>query len=103
MLLFLILSVCDGGCTVTVGREVSRKPTRVSLKWDQDGEVIRVAKASGSIIPIPPRNRDEPAPEVGPKDTTPEKALEKTYDYDKDVEAMRLLRQTMTKYNHRLH
>ena len=35
-----------------------------------------------------------------PKDTEPEDALEKTYNYRADVEAIRLARQSMTKYNH---
>ena len=39
--------------------------------------------------------------EEGPKDTPPEVALRKTYDYQADKDAMRLARLTMTKYNYR--
>lgn len=37
--------------------------------------------------------------EEGPKDTSPELALRKSYDYQEDKDAMRLARLTMTKYN----
>ena len=43
---------------------------------------------------------DEAEAREGPKDTSPEKALERTYDYEKDVQAMRIARQAMTKYNY---
>lgn len=39
--------------------------------------------------------------EEGPKDTPPEIALKKTYDYNADKDAMRLARLTMTKFNYR--
>eukprot|EP00427_Karlodinium_veneficum_P027994 CAMPEP_0169208408 /NCGR_PEP_ID=MMETSP1016-20121227/14113_1 /TAXON_ID=342587 /ORGANISM="Karlodinium micrum, Strain CCMP2283" /LENGTH=122 /DNA_ID=CAMNT_0009285775 /DNA_START=171 /DNA_END=539 /DNA_ORIENTATION=+ len=83
---------------------VYRKSTRVGLQFGEDGEVTRISKLSGRVIPWPDSSADmqkEP-PEYleGPKDTFPEKALEKTYDYHADAEAIRLARLAMTKYNH---
>eukprot|EP00389_Voromonas_pontica_P001344 GDKH01002013.1.p1 GENE.GDKH01002013.1~~GDKH01002013.1.p1 ORF type:complete len:209 (+),score=16.79 GDKH01002013.1:53-679(+) len=79
--------------------------TRVALKYTDEGEPIRIAKKTNTVIPWPEkvtreRNTSE-APE-GPKDTSPEIALRKTYDYAQDVEALRIARQTMSKYNRTL-
>ncbi|KAK2195399.1 bifunctional Ribosomal protein L26-L24 [Babesia duncani] len=73
--------------------------TRVSIKF-YDGEPLRVSKKSGYVIPWPKRKpKEEPDLEQGPKDTDPEVALKKTFDYHKDVESMNVLRQTMEKFN----
>ncbi|CAJ1348050.1 unnamed protein product [Effrenium voratum] len=78
------------------------RPTRVGLTFTEDGEAIRISKLSGHIIPWPdpPKHmQKEEEHEEGPKDTPPEIALRKTYDYHEDKDAMRLARLTMTKYN----
>eukprot|EP00929_Paragymnodinium_shiwhaense_P066354 TRINITY_DN33275_c0_g1_i1.p1 TRINITY_DN33275_c0_g1~~TRINITY_DN33275_c0_g1_i1.p1 ORF type:complete len:207 (-),score=50.95 TRINITY_DN33275_c0_g1_i1:70-690(-) len=82
---------------------VHRKPTKVGLTFTEGGDAIRVSKLSGRVIPWPDRLTTETEPqkwEDGPKDTPPEKALEKTYDYKADNEAIRLARLAMTKYNY---
>jgi len=78
------------------------KPTRVKWQMLEGGDMQRVAKRSGSVIPMPEAARkilDTSNYIDGPKDTPPEVALEKTYNYFADVEKMRLIRQTLTKYN----
>mmetsp|Transcript_6638 Transcript_6638/g.16254 ORF Transcript_6638/g.16254 Transcript_6638/m.16254 type:complete len:207 (+) Transcript_6638:99-719(+) len=79
---------------------VERKPTKVTLQFMPNGKVIRISKLTGNIIPWPDAP-EEPAPDVqdGPKDTDPDKALERTYDYAVDQEAVRLARLALTKYN----
>ncbi|NXD88861.1 RM24 protein, partial [Halcyon senegalensis] len=60
-----------------------RKPTEVSWRYTEEGERVRVSLRSGRIIPLPPRQRpDGVVPEQwieGPKDTSVEDALDKTY------------------------
>mmetsp|Transcript_35699 Transcript_35699/g.57512 ORF Transcript_35699/g.57512 Transcript_35699/m.57512 type:complete len:202 (-) Transcript_35699:65-670(-) len=79
------------------------RPTRVGLTFTEEGDAIRISHLTGHVIPWPdpPKSFSKDAPEYvdGPKDTPPDKALEKTYDYHADNEAMRLARLTMTKYN----
>mmetsp|Transcript_32900 Transcript_32900/g.61660 ORF Transcript_32900/g.61660 Transcript_32900/m.61660 type:complete len:199 (-) Transcript_32900:99-695(-) len=80
------------------------RPTRVGLTFTEDGDAIRISHLTGHIIPWPdvPKHlqpRDEAQVE-GPKDTPPETALRKTYDYHADKEALRLARLAMTKYNY---
>mmetsp|Transcript_31917 Transcript_31917/g.68771 ORF Transcript_31917/g.68771 Transcript_31917/m.68771 type:complete len:187 (+) Transcript_31917:56-616(+) len=80
------------------------RPTRVGLTFTEDGDAIRISKASGHVIPWPDPPKYltlEEEHEEGPKDTPPEVALRKTYDYQADKDAMRLARLTMTKYNYR--
>ncbi|OEH78691.1 ribosomal protein rpl24 [Cyclospora cayetanensis] len=55
---------------------ISEKPTRLALRRDDKG------------LPAP-----------GPKDTPKEKALERTYDYAKEVATMDAIRFMMSKYN----
>ncbi|EER04991.1 hypothetical protein Pmar_PMAR023132, partial [Perkinsus marinus ATCC 50983] len=58
----------------------------------------RVAKQSGTVIPFPDRSSlvaDWSDYKAGPKDTPPEIAMEKSYNYKEDVQAMKILRQTM--------
>ena len=81
------------------------KMTKVGLTFEEEGHPIRISKVSGNVIPWPESTAKgdlDPAkhPE-GPKDTTPEQALRKTYDYRNDAEAIRLARLAMTKYNRR--
>jgi ribosomal protein L24 len=63
----------------------------------------RVSKKSGTIIPWPRKDvnptRVNPNATTGPKDTEVEHALEKTFDYHKDVETMKLVRAALSKYN----
>ncbi|CAE7285592.1 MRPL24 [Symbiodinium necroappetens] len=80
------------------------RPTRVGLTFTEDGDAIRISHLTGHIIPWPDlpkhmQKRDEDQVE-GPKDTPPEVALRKTYDYHADKEALRLARLAMTKYNY---
>ncbi|NXP03925.1 RM24 protein, partial [Thinocorus orbignyianus] len=60
-----------------------RKPTEVEWRYTEEGERVRVSLRSGRIIPLPLRQRrDGIVPEQwidGPKDTTAEDALDKTY------------------------
>merc|ERR1719215_730129 len=82
---------------------VHRKPTCVGLMFTENGDAIRISKLSGRVIPWPDLPEDSQQEKIdheeGPKDTSPEKALEKTYDFRADAEALRLARLTMTKYN----
>ena len=79
--------------------------TRVSVKTNDSGEQVRISTKSGSTIPWPDKKWSFRKREAidGPKDTPPELALEKTYDYQQDVAAMKLVRQTMKKYNYDFH
>merc|ERR1719499_686871 len=74
------------------------RPTRVGLTFTEDGDAIRISHLTGHVIPWPdpPKHlQKEPAEyDDGPKDTEPEIALRKTYDYHADNEAMRLARLT---------
>mmetsp|Transcript_129722 Transcript_129722/g.252699 ORF Transcript_129722/g.252699 Transcript_129722/m.252699 type:complete len:199 (-) Transcript_129722:60-656(-) len=82
---------------------VENTPTRIGLTFTEQGEVIRLSHRTGRVIPWPddPRDKKELQQHTdGPKDTPPEKALEKTYDYHADNEAVRLARLAMAKYNY---
>ncbi|KAM9294033.1 large ribosomal subunit protein uL24m [Gastrophryne carolinensis] len=60
-----------------------RKPTEVEWRYTEEGERVRVSVRSGRIIPKPVfQRRDGIIPEQwkdGPKDTSVEDALERTY------------------------
>lgn len=60
-----------------------RRPTEVEWRHTEEGERVRVSLRTGRIIPKPiPERRDGIVPEQwkdGPKDTSPEDTLEKTY------------------------
>ncbi|XP_027598269.1 39S ribosomal protein L24, mitochondrial [Pipra filicauda] len=60
-----------------------RKPTEVEWRYTEEGERVRVSLRSGRILPVPPQpRRDGIVPENwidGPKDTSVEDALAKTY------------------------
>ncbi|RLV87518.1 hypothetical protein DV515_00015651 [Chloebia gouldiae] len=60
-----------------------RKPTEVEWRYTEEGERVRVSLRSGRILPVPPQPRqDGIVPEQwidGPKDTSKEDALAKTY------------------------
>ncbi|UKK02266.1 50S ribosomal protein L24 [Theileria orientalis] len=74
--------------------------TRVTIKYTPDNKPLRVSKKSGYVIPWPEKKKREPREVVeGEKDTKPEEALRRTYNYHKDILSMNLLRQTMSKYN----
>mmetsp|Transcript_33687 Transcript_33687/g.60967 ORF Transcript_33687/g.60967 Transcript_33687/m.60967 type:complete len:199 (+) Transcript_33687:36-632(+) len=81
------------------------RPTRVGLTFTEDGDAVRISHLTGHVIPWPdpPKHLQKEAQEWddGPKDTPPEIALKKTYDYHADNEALRLARLTMTKYNYK--
>jgi hypothetical protein len=55
------------------------------------------------LLPWPKKDvsptRVKPNATTGPKDTPVEYALEKTYDYAKDVATMKAVREALTKYN----
>lgn len=64
--------------------------------------VVRISKSSGLVLPWPETVNKRPdfaESTPGPKDTSPQLALEVTYDYQKDKEALRIARQSMNKYN----
>eukprot|EP00916_Digyalum_oweni_P001928 GHVL01003696.1.p2 GENE.GHVL01003696.1~~GHVL01003696.1.p2 ORF type:complete len:188 (+),score=29.46 GHVL01003696.1:785-1348(+) len=81
--------------------------TRISIKYLEDGTMLRISKKSGAIIPIPDpkQSRVIPPEKVfeGIKDTPADIALAKTYNYATDIEEFKNLRQQMTKYNHTIH
>ncbi|XP_008288796.1 large ribosomal subunit protein uL24m [Stegastes partitus] len=60
-----------------------RKPTQIEWKFTEEGERVRVSMRTGRIIPKPVvERRDGIVPlqwKDGPKDTSPEDTLEKTY------------------------
>ncbi|XP_056269570.1 probable 39S ribosomal protein L24, mitochondrial [Pseudoliparis swirei] len=60
-----------------------RKPTNVQWKFTEEGDRVRVSLRTGRIIPKPVvERRDGIVPQQwkdGPKDTSPEDTLEKTY------------------------
>ncbi|XP_038581332.1 probable 39S ribosomal protein L24, mitochondrial [Micropterus salmoides] len=60
-----------------------RKPTEVEWRYTEQGERVRVSLRTGRIIPKPVvERRDGIVPQQwkdGPKDTSPEDTLEKTY------------------------
>ncbi|XP_035537604.1 probable 39S ribosomal protein L24, mitochondrial [Morone saxatilis] len=60
-----------------------RKPTEVEWKFTEEGERVRVSLRTGRIIPKPVvERRDGIVPQQwkdGPKDTSPEDTLEKTF------------------------
>ncbi|KAL4162237.1 hypothetical protein PRNP1_002784 [Phytophthora ramorum] len=59
------------------------KPTRVAMRFTDEGEKVRVSKKTGTIIPKPAVLKERHNPrrtETGPFDTTPEDALERTVE-----------------------
>ncbi|KFH06584.1 ribosomal protein RPL24, partial [Toxoplasma gondii MAS] len=101
-------------------------PTRVALRVDDRGNVVRISKKSGLVIPWPDgemikfgdnrksreflkskeerdvelrKEQNDDEERAGPKDTPADVAVERTYDYQRDVATMQALRQMMTKYN----
>ncbi|XP_044278584.1 39S ribosomal protein L24, mitochondrial [Varanus komodoensis] len=60
-----------------------RQPTEVEWRYTEEGERVRVSLRTGRIIPKPPEQREDGIiPEQwkdGPKDTSVEEALAKTY------------------------
>lgn len=101
-------------------------PTRVALRVDDQGNVVRISKKSGLVIPWPDgemikfgdnrksreflkskeerdaelkKEQNDTGEPAGPKDTPADVAVERTYDYQRDVATMQALRQMMTKYN----
>ncbi|KAF0775400.1 hypothetical protein AaE_000901 [Aphanomyces astaci] len=69
---------------------VCRKPTRIGIRFGEDGERLRISKKSGTIIPKPDVLKERQSPrrtETGPLDTAPEDVLERTVD---DSEITRL-------------
>eukprot|EP00063_Salmo_salar_P022207 XP_013997042.1 PREDICTED: probable 39S ribosomal protein L24, mitochondrial isoform X2 [Salmo salar] len=60
-----------------------RKPTEVEWRFTEEGEKVRVSLRTGRIVPKPVfQRRDGIVPQQwkdGPKDTSPEDTLEKTY------------------------
>ncbi|KAM7384401.1 hypothetical protein PAMA_011653 [Pampus argenteus] len=63
--------------------DTDRKPTDVEWRFTEEGERVRVSLRSGRILPKPVvERRDGIVPQQwkdGPKDTSPEDTLEKTY------------------------
>ncbi|XP_952533.1 50s ribosomal subunit l24, putative [Theileria annulata] len=58
--------------------------TRVSIRYSHDNKPLRVSKKSGYVIPWPSKRKKEPRDCIeGEKDTSPEEALRRTYDYEK--------------------
>ena len=84
---------------------VLKVPTRIAVK-DLKGEMVRLSKRSGCIIPFPAENRKSGIPEfttTGPLDTSAEVALKKTYNKEQDVVRLKQIRANMSKYNLSLH
>uniref|UniRef100_A0A8D3CKL6 Large ribosomal subunit protein uL24m n=1 Tax=Scophthalmus maximus TaxID=52904 RepID=A0A8D3CKL6_SCOMX len=68
---------------ITLIDPTDRKPTEVEWKFTEEGERVRVSVRTGRILPKPVvERRDGIVPEQwkdGPKDTSPEDTLDKTY------------------------
>eukprot|EP00696_Hemimastix_kukwesjijk_P019111 gnl/Hemi2/8288_TR2858_c0_g1_i1.p1 gnl/Hemi2/8288_TR2858_c0_g1~~gnl/Hemi2/8288_TR2858_c0_g1_i1.p1 ORF type:complete len:191 (-),score=20.45 gnl/Hemi2/8288_TR2858_c0_g1_i1:197-769(-) len=59
---------------------VSNKPTRVAIRYLEDGSKVRVAKRSGAVIPKPDiLKRKRGKPRGHPLDTAPEAAHRQSY------------------------
>ncbi|CAI5706823.1 hypothetical protein KXD40_006100 [Peronospora effusa] len=59
------------------------KPTRIAIRFTDEGEKVRVSKKTGTIIPKPAVLKERHNPrrtETGPFDTTPEDVLERTVE-----------------------
>ena len=81
-------------------------PTRIAVK-DLKGEMVRISKKSGCIIPFPADQKNA-VPDFsqyreGPYDTTVAVALKRTYDAEQDVTKLKQVRANMNKYNLSLH
>ncbi|TYZ57036.1 hypothetical protein PybrP1_009789 [[Pythium] brassicae (nom. inval.)] len=66
------------------------KPTRVAMRFTDDGDKVRVSKKTGTIIPKPDLLKERQVPrrtETGVFDTAPEDVLERTVE---DWEVTRL-------------
>jgi large subunit ribosomal protein L24 len=60
-----------------------RKPTRVAIRFTDEGEKVRVSKKTGTIIPKPEILKERHNPrrtETGVFDTAPEDVLERTVE-----------------------
>jgi large subunit ribosomal protein L24 len=63
----------------------NRQPTKVSIKFLEDGSKVRIGRATGTVIPKPEptaylkRRKDQEARGDGPKDTPIEIAKKKTF------------------------
>ncbi|KAL8271081.1 hypothetical protein Esti_004998 [Eimeria stiedai] len=101
---------------------LTEKPTRLALRRDEKGLPVRISRRTGVIVPWPDaslvatdvsrgsveylraeqqqqqrqRQRDMDTALPGPKDTSKEKALERSYDYAKEVATMDAIRHMMT-------
>eukprot|EP01122_Echinamoeba_exundans_P010949 TRINITY_DN4209_c0_g1_i1.p1 TRINITY_DN4209_c0_g1~~TRINITY_DN4209_c0_g1_i1.p1 ORF type:complete len:209 (-),score=59.82 TRINITY_DN4209_c0_g1_i1:222-815(-) len=70
-------------CHVKLVDPIDKKPTKVSFKFNEAGEKLRVSKRTGNIIPKPQRLMDlKYRKTVGPKDTDPAVVLQQTFDPD---------------------
>jgi large subunit ribosomal protein L24 len=83
---------------------VTDSAVRVKLRpIGDDGTLERVSRKSGTLLAWPKRDvsptRVKPNATTGVKDTEVEFALEKSYNYEQDVAAMKLVRESLTKYN----
>ncbi|RLN53377.1 hypothetical protein BBJ29_006289 [Phytophthora kernoviae] len=59
------------------------KPTRVAIRFTEEGEKVRVSKKTGTLIAKPAILKERHNPrrtETGPFDTTPEDVLERTVE-----------------------
>lgn len=84
--------------------QLKDEPTRVRLRrlGGEENDLVRISVKSGMPIAFPEREVkrfDTSKAREGPKDTPPEVALKKTYDYQKEVETMKIIRETLSKYN----
>ncbi|OQR90964.1 39S ribosomal protein L24, mitochondrial [Achlya hypogyna] len=70
--------------------ETIGKPTRIAVRFSEEGERLRVSKKTGTIIAKPEVLKERHTPrrtETGPLDTAPEDVLERTVS---DAEVTRL-------------
>ncbi|CCI46009.1 hypothetical protein ABG067_001533 [Albugo candida] len=59
------------------------KPTRIAIRFTEDGDKLRVSKKTGTIISKPEKLKERKVPrgaETGPFDTPPQDALERTVE-----------------------
>lgn len=57
---------------------VNDKPTKVAMRYLEDGSKVRIAKLSGAVIPKPTYTRKD-RPKDGPLDTPQDAVHERTY------------------------
>eukprot|EP01080_Neovahlkampfia_damariscottae_P004442 gene4442-7817_t len=81
------------------------KPTKIGMKFLEDGTKVRVSKASGAIIPKSDilKTRKNPAPTNSTKDTPPSSVTKTTFNHDEIIHKKnRILKKLEIQYYNQL-